>query len=445
MRTRFLIWALAFCLLSGFTGLAYAQEYQPSLLVYPPFGHSMGFHKAGNFYLKLFLGLGARFEDPQGIACVRLSATDDLGTKDDDDELTVYVVNSGRHQIIYNSGLTGAHSYGSMGSDSGQFHTPRGIAATPEGMVYVADMNNNRVVQLRNEKGRLRFVRHIGQGELGHPQGCAADNRGRVYVTDTDHNRVMVYDSLGSFRQSFDGNGTLDAPFWIAVLGFGDRWSHYKEAVIAVADSNCARLRFFDQMGRETARACNADIGLPEAYFAGIALDYYGNLYATDMVNHLVHKFDWHLKYVASFGRHGGGEMEFESPRGIAIWRRYGQVFIQERESAQYYWIGIDGYIKGVFPPAIDKDHPGVTIALQLYEPADFKAQVLDSAGHQVRQLVHEFREKLGENLFVWDGEDDSGRPVPPGEYTISVTMEPTYSAKGYFTKTVTAKVRKAE
>ncbi len=62
-----------------------------------------------------------------------------------------------------------------------------------------------------------------------------------------------------------------------------------------------------------------------------------------------------------------------------------------------------------------------------------------------VRQLLNEFREKLGENFLIWDGEDDKGRPAPAGEYTISVTMSPTYSAKGYFTKTVKAKVRKAD
>jgi hypothetical protein len=29
-------------------------------------------------------------------------------------------------------------------------------------------------------------------------------------------------------------------------------------------------------------------------------------------------------------------------PRGIAIWKRFGQVFIAEKKGAQYFWIGTD-------------------------------------------------------------------------------------------------------
>jgi DNA-binding beta-propeller fold protein YncE len=443
--SHFLIWTFMLFLLLSFAGKGTAQEYQPSLLVYPPFGHSLGFHRAGTFYLKLLLGWGSRFEDPQGVACVRLAETDNPKTGDDDDDVTVYMVNSGRNQVIYNQGLTGLKSFGQMGSGPGQFHTPRGIAATEDGRVYVADLNNSRVVCLQNRKETLKFVRHIGEGELLHPQGCAVDNRGQLYVTDTGHNRVAVYDSLGNNISSFGGEGVLDEPFGIAVQGFGDSWTFFKETAVIVADSICARIQKFDQQGRLVARIANTDIGLPGAYFSYLALDYFGNLYATDMVNHLVHKFDRHLKYVASFGRQGLGEMEFESPRGIAVWKRFGQVFVMERESAQYYWIGIDGYIKQVSPGVIDSLHPGATIVLQLYEPADLNIQILDSLNQPVRQLLNEFREKLGENFLIWDGEDDKGKPAPAGEYTISVTMSPTYSAKGYFTKTVKAKVRKAE
>ncbi|MBI4726463.1 hypothetical protein HY768_04425, partial [candidate division TA06 bacterium] len=66
------------------------------------------------------------------------------------------MVNSGRHQIIYNQGLSGLKFFGQMGSGPGELHTPRGIAATEDGKVYVADMNNNRVVSLQSRKGSLK-------------------------------------------------------------------------------------------------------------------------------------------------------------------------------------------------------------------------------------------------------------------------------------------------
>ncbi|MDI6740773.1 MAG: FlgD immunoglobulin-like domain containing protein [Candidatus Edwardsbacteria bacterium] len=423
--------------------LAHGQEYKPSLLVFPPFGHSYGFRKAGPFYLKLFLGFGAKLDDPQGIACTRLAATDDPKTEDDDDELTVYFVNSNKHQVIYNRGLTALSSFGSLGPGDGQFHTPQGIAAGRDGFVYVADMNNNRVVCLYNDARKLSLVRNVGQGELSHPRGCAVDSRGNLYVADTGHDRIVMYDPVGRFIAQFGDSLLFYRPSAVAVVDFMERWSYRHETVIVVVDADGGRISAFDQFGKKRAENTGEAIGLPGAYFGSVAIDYYGSVYATDMVNHQIHKFDHDLVYVAGFGRQGTRDFEFESPRGIAIWKRYGQVFIMERESAQYYWIGIDGFIKSISPKVIDREHPGVTILMMLYEPADFKIVIADSAGNVVRDLVPQFREKLGENYIIWDGLDESGNEVARGEYAIKLTMEPTYSAKGYFSKTLTAKVRK--
>jgi hypothetical protein len=445
MRKDVIKAALTLSMLAGAAGGSGAQEqaYEPSLLVFPPSGHSW-VQKAKTAHLKMVLGLGFGFANPQGVACTRLEETDDPKTADDDDELTVFAVNSDKHQIVYNQGLAGVRYYGGLGSGPGKLHSPVGVAASPDGAVCVADMNNNRVVLLRTRRGKLSFIREIGQDRLAHPGGCAFDARGNVFVTDTGNDRVAVYDTLGKPVSEF-GRGLLDRPMAIAMVDGIEQWNHRRETYIVVADSVSGRLRKFDRLGRLLATVTGEDIALPRAYFGFLAIDYYGSVYATDMVNHQVHKFDHDLKHVASFGRRGGGEREFESPRGIAVWRRFGQVFVLERESAQYYWVGIDGYVNGVSPDTIDAKRPGATISLQLYEPADFRIVINDSAGNAVRILVSEFREKLGRNYVVWDGRDDHGRPAPPGDYQILVTLEPTYSSKGYFKKELKAGVYKAE
>jgi hypothetical protein len=73
-----------------------------------------------------------------------------------------------------------------------------------------------------------------------------------------------------------------------------------------------------------------------------LALDYYDNVYVTDRAQHCIHKFDRHLNYLTSFGRKGKGDKEFDEPRGITIYRRFGQVIVAERASVQYYWVGTD-------------------------------------------------------------------------------------------------------
>jgi hypothetical protein len=156
-----------------------------------------------------------------------------------------------------------------------------------------------------------------------------------------------------------------------------------------------------------------------------------------------VHKFDRDLKFLTSFGRRGRGDREFESPRGIAIWRRFGQVFIAEGEGAQYYWIGVDGYLRGAFPPQFTEDRPGSTIALLLTDPAEVHLEVFDSTGSPVRDLMPQFRQFPGENDIVWNGLDEYGSLVGPGEYTIVVEIEPTYSSKGTFKKRLVTKVRR--
>ncbi len=425
------------------TAAAWGQEYRPSLLVAPPHGHSQGFNKAGKFYLKMLLSLGASFDDPQGIAAVKMKSEDDPSTTSDDDELTVFAANSNRHQIIYNRGLSGLASYGSLGPGNGQFHNPQGVAATEDGFVYVADMNNNRVVCLFYEKGRLEFVRNVGVGELSQPRGCAVDASGNLYVADTGHDRIVLYDKVGRRSGVIEAGGRLDRPAAIAVGDFADQWNFRRETMIMVADSVNGRIRKLDQFGRIQAEIAGEDLALPRAYFAHLALDFYGSLYATDMVNHQIHKFDHDLKYVASFGRQGTGDNEFESPRGIAIWKRFGQVFILERESVQYYWVGIDGYIEGLYPRRLNQAFPAATISMILYEPGDFRIDVTDSQGKLVKNLVSEFREKMGLNNVVWDGRDEKGALVPPGEYIIIVTIEPTYSSKKYFTKRLTARIIK--
>ena len=106
--------------------------------VYPPAKHTLGFERVGEWELKLFLGMGASYANPQGLAAVKLKAQDDPDDKDDDVLLTLFAVNSDLGEIVYNPSRFEVSRYGRRGNGQGQFRQPLGIAANADGRVAVA-------------------------------------------------------------------------------------------------------------------------------------------------------------------------------------------------------------------------------------------------------------------------------------------------------------------
>lgn len=442
---------LSLLLLGWLAPLGWCQKYDPTTLVYPPFGHDLGYHRGGPFLLKIFMGKRLSFNDPQGICCVKLKALDDPATGKDDDELAVYGVNSGGQEIVYNRGLTSIEVF--KGDQRG-FRWPRGIAANADGEVWIADTGNDRLVKLNDDGYDLRFVKGVGsfgcdRGEFDRPNQVALDSEGNVYVTDTGNNRVQVLDKEGRFIRSFGSKrcrpDLLHHPEGIALVDKGEKWYYYKEDFLVVADQGGRRLTKLTLGGKPLASTRAEDIGLKNAYFAYLAIDYYGNVYVTDQVNSCIHKFDKNLRFIVSFGRRGTKDKEFMSPRGIGLWRRFGQVVILEEEGVQYYWIGVDANFRGCFPERFTSDQPGTTVSLYLTEPATVRMKVYDLKGELVRQLLPQFRQYPFENEVVWDGLNSQKDVVPPGIYKIEITLEPTYSAKGHFRKRIEAEVECVE
>ncbi|MGH7549796.1 MAG: hypothetical protein ACREK3_03475, partial [Gemmatimonadota bacterium] len=91
------------------------EAIEHTTLVYPPFAHTLGIHRARLVHLKLFLGDRTRFDDPQGVAAVKFASDDDPEAKGDDYQLTLFGVNSGRGEILYNSSMQTLAIYGGQG------------------------------------------------------------------------------------------------------------------------------------------------------------------------------------------------------------------------------------------------------------------------------------------------------------------------------------------
>lgn len=423
--------ALILFLLSG-------GEYHPTTLIVPPFKHTMGFYRASRFYIALFLGRGFRFDDPEGLACVKLKELDNPKTTRDDDQLTLFGVNSGASQILYNVGFSKLVEYGKPGSKEGEFLHPHGIAVNPDGDIFVADTDNNRIVKLHYHNGKLEWIKSLGG--FSHPMDVALDSKNNLYVTDAENSQIVVLDSSLIVKAVFREN--LIHPSGIAVIDKDSKYNNNKDDFIVVVDLGNTRLQKLTTSGKPIASVTARDIGLSSAFFTYVAIDRNGNIYVTDKINDQIHKFDRNLSYIISLGREGTQAGEFISPRGIAIGRRYGQVFIAEAEGGQYYWIGMDGYVIGCFPEKFTRERPGTTLDLYLTEQAIVKLDIYDEENNLVRSFVPPHNQPPGEVLIVWDGRDNNNNIVPPGEYTIRISIKNTYVTKRYSKKELLAKVR---
>jgi hypothetical protein len=320
---------------------------EPTTLVYPTFLHTWGLQRARSAHLRLFLGGRTSFNDPQGMAATVLDTWDDPAQEGDDDEATVYGVNAGRSEIIYNTSMFTLGIYGSRGRGEGQFRDPHGIDADPAGNVVVADTGNDRVSVLFND-GRLisyrRQLRAVAPGDsLDEPYDVALTPDEGVWVSDSGNSRLVLFGLDGSIRQIIDTAPWLGRPGAIALAHPDQRWSYFREYGLYVASRDGSKLLKLDRTGALQAKAEPAGPGAPRGMVLRyLALDFYANVWATDELGSRVLKFDRNLAWLDAFGERGHRDHQFESPRGIAIWRRFGQTFIAEAEGAQYYWVGSD-------------------------------------------------------------------------------------------------------
>ncbi|MFQ5641812.1 MAG: NHL repeat-containing protein [bacterium] len=439
------------------------EKYDPTTLVFPSFLHTMGIRKATSLHLRIYTKNRVKARDPQGIAVVRLSSWDDPNKTKDDDEVTGYGVNSGENVIVYNTSMTSLGIYGLNETGVKALKNPKGIAANEKGDVYLADTGNHRIVRFKNPSKRLLFVRAIGGrgalvGQFESPEGVALDSQSMVYVSDTGNHRIQIIRPDDTLHHWFGKQGVEQGQLWhptgIAVSDRGERWSYYRDDFIVVIDLDQSRIQKFTHTGKFLKAVSLKDLDMPAGHLGYLAIDYYSNIWVTDTAQHQIHKFDHNLNYLTSFGRKGKGDKEFNEPRGIAIFRRFGQVFVAEKESAQYYWIGTDVFD---FHGKWNQEFGVIELSFFLTEPSFVNLWLEpENAGERlvlekVKLLAGSHKIYLDDSYkqvsmrqmrrFKTNGSLSKLIPVSHANYEVKLKIEPTYSSYQYFSKEVTTRV----
>lgn len=428
------------------------EAYEQTTLIYPPFRHCLGIHRATAVQLFVYVGTRTRFNEPTGIVAVKLARKDDPDTAEDDDELTVFGLNSGECEIVYNTSLYSVKIFGEPGDGPGQFREPLGITADEGGNVFVADTGNDRIVRLAYTDDELVFAGAFGSqgsrlGQFSSPSQIALGVSKTLYISDTGNDRIVVTAFDGQPLREIGGSDglELDSPFGLAVVEATDPWIAGRREMLVVSDSGARRLSKFSLEGEALVSVGADELPITDASFDYLAIDYYGSVYATDRGNSMIHKFDAQLEYITSFGRHGSGKGELDEPRGITIWRRFGQLFVTERAGAQYFWMGTEIEKLSAEPAIIAPPSRDLTLTYFLTETSRVTVDVLDGGGNLLDRLVKNRRRATGgniERLHLSAGPD--GGPLPPGAYLVRVTARPTYSSRKYFHDTAEIEVKVA-
>lgn len=419
-------------------------------LVYPPFAHTLGIHRARPPHLKLFLGDRTRFDDPQGVAAVKFASDDDPDARGDDFQLTLFGVNSGRGEILYNSSMQTLAIYGRPGNGRDELLRPHGVAATVDGRVYVADTGNRRVVRLRWDPA-ARALSWVGSWDAPAPFDVEADTRGDVWVSDREADAVLRFPDGAAGAETdllpppltTGDRWTLpedvEAPLGLAVMDSLDPWLQPNATRLYLVDRDGARLRAYDTRGRVVAAVDAAELAGDAVRLFYVEIDYFGNVYVSDPAGGRIWKLDPMLRPLDSFSGTGAAEGALEEPRGIAIWKRFGQVFVAEREGAQYFFVGTDFHPVSE-PLEVRRPEAGGaewSVDLFLTEAATVTIAFLDAAGDTLA-TADAGVERAGQGTVTWDDTDWTGAGAPGWEAMVrSVVVEarPTYSSRRRFAR----------
>lgn len=211
---------------------------------------------------------------------------------------------------------------------------PTGIAVGPDGLIYVCDTWNHRVVVL-NESGHM--VREFGAfadtldspdaspepGLFFGPRDIAIAND-EIYVVDTGNERVQVFALDGTFLRAFGGTGSEAGQFIEPVGIVIDAAGR-----VYVADSGNARISIFSATGAPIEQ-WPVDAWVGYQYFEPyLALDDAGQLYASSSATGSIEVFDQTGLVIQSVSQ--VGTQQLEQPVGIA-WSPSGALLISDKE-----------------------------------------------------------------------------------------------------------------
>ena len=123
----------------------------------------------------------------------------------------VYIADTHYYRVrVYTPGGEFVRQWGSEGTGPGQFTYPTDVAFDDAGNVYVSEYGDNDRIQVFDAAGK--YLREFGtfgdgDGQFMRPQSMVIAD-GLVYVTDSSNHRIVVFRTDGSFVKNLCSRGS---------------------------------------------------------------------------------------------------------------------------------------------------------------------------------------------------------------------------------------------
>ncbi len=232
-----------------------------------------------------------------------------------------------QHTIAAGRAWVYSHNIGRNAQLGMGFSQPVGVAAAPDGVLYVANRSGEQNPSSRISKVTVdhEFIMEFGRKGPAYSAsatshftwltGVALDQEENVYCTDEWKSQVSVFDKEGELLKTWGekgaGQGQLDGAAGIALDANENVW---------VVSANSSRVQKFTKDGQYLAgfgKKGSAEGELEMPY--GLTIDQEGNLYVVDWGNDRVQKFTPEGGHLLSFGHSGTGAAGLNHPTGVCV------------------------------------------------------------------------------------------------------------------------------
>lgn len=218
---------------------------------------------------------------------------------------------------------TGEHRH-FAGSEANPFVTPIGVAALPDGSVFVSDAASSMITMLDADGEPLRSFG--GPGVVGRPTGiCFDEALGRLLVVDTVGCRLLAFDIEGRQLAATGERGTAPGQF-----NYPTNLALASDGRVVVVDSLNFRIQVLSSELQPLS--CFGRVGRGPGDFSnpkGVAVDSRDNVYVVDSMFDNFQIFDLQGQLLLAVASSGFGLGELYLPTGIHI-DRFDRIFVSD-------------------------------------------------------------------------------------------------------------------